>query len=134
PPSPLTSYWITALVPAALSVRNREAIASKVSFTVGIVSSLTPSKCEEVHSARHREHGAGDVARALRAKKRHRVRHVLGLPFPLHRDPLDHPLVERAQLRVRRDDARRDRVACHIVAGALQRDRLRKADQPDLAG
>jgi hypothetical protein len=40
PPSPLTSYWITALVPAALSARNRPAIASNVSFTVGIIFSL----------------------------------------------------------------------------------------------
>jgi len=40
PPSPPTSYWITALVPAALSARNRPDIASNVSFTVGIVASL----------------------------------------------------------------------------------------------
>ena len=35
PPSPLTSYWMTALAPAALSGRNRLGIASKDSFTVG---------------------------------------------------------------------------------------------------
>ena len=40
PPSPLTSYWIVALVPAALSARKRPAIASNVSFTVGICASL----------------------------------------------------------------------------------------------
>jgi hypothetical protein len=40
PPSPLTSYWITALVPVALSERNRLGIASKDSLTVGIAASL----------------------------------------------------------------------------------------------
>src|SRR5205823_4082971 len=40
PPSPLTSYWITALVPDALSARNRPDIPSKVSFTVGMVAPL----------------------------------------------------------------------------------------------
>src|SRR5262245_10185210 len=147
PPSPLTSYWITALVPAALSVRNREAIPSKVSFTVGILASLVwgclhrapapevrPSKGKEVHTAGDGEHGARDVARALRAQERHGVGHVLRLPLALHRDALHHPLVERAQLRVGGDDPGRDRVARHIVAGALERDRSGEADQPDLAG
>src|SRR5262245_13543356 len=35
-PSPLTSYWMVAVVPAALSARNLVGIASNVSFTVGI--------------------------------------------------------------------------------------------------
>ena len=38
PPSPLTSYWITAVVPAARSALKREDICSKVSFTVGMIS------------------------------------------------------------------------------------------------
>ena len=37
PPSPLMSYWMVALVPAALSARNRPGIASNDSLTVGIV-------------------------------------------------------------------------------------------------
>jgi hypothetical protein len=37
PPSPLTSYWMVALVPDALSGRKRPGIAAKVSWTVGIV-------------------------------------------------------------------------------------------------
>src|SRR5215468_4810105 len=40
PPSPLTSYWIAALVPAALSARNLVGIASNVSFTVAMTSSV----------------------------------------------------------------------------------------------
>src|SRR5438445_3459364 len=153
PLSPLTSYWITAVVPAALSVRNREAIASNVSFTVGIVSSclssffdfasgclprapapdVRRSKRKEVHSAGHREHRARDVARALRAEEGDGVGHVLGLSLALHRHALDHPVVERAQLRVRRDDPGRDRVARDVVAGALEGDGFGEADQPDLA-
>src|SRR5262247_3800524 len=132
PPSPLTSYWITALVPADLSARNRPAIASNVSFTVGIVRSFS-SKRKKVHSARHRQHGARDIAGALGAQEGNRICHVLWLPLALHRHTLDHPLVERAQLGVRRDDARRDRVARDVVPGTLEGDRLREADQPDLA-
>jgi hypothetical protein len=30
------SYWMVALTPAALSARNREAMLSNVSFTVGM--------------------------------------------------------------------------------------------------
>src|SRR5262245_57609645 len=131
PPSPLTSYWITAFVPLDLSARKRPAIASNVSFPVGIVFSL--SKRKQIHSARHRQHGAGDVSGALGAQECDRVRHVLGLPLALHRDPLDHPLVQRAQLGVGRDDTRRDRVARDVVPGTLEGDRLRKADQADLA-
>src|SRR5262245_37194531 len=41
PPSPLTSYWITAFVPLDLSARKRPAIASNVSFTVGIAHSFS---------------------------------------------------------------------------------------------
>src|SRR5215510_14937016 len=132
PPSPLTSYWITAFVPADLSARNRPAIASNVSFTVGIVRSFS-SKREKIHAARHRQHGARNVAGALGAQERDRIRHVLGLPLALHRHALDHPLVERAQLGVGRDYARRDRVARDVVPGTLEGDRLREADQPDLA-
>src|SRR5919204_5966788 len=40
PPSPLTSYWMVAFVPDALSGRKRLLIAANVSWTVGIVSSL----------------------------------------------------------------------------------------------
>src|SRR5262245_33467141 len=104
PPSPLTSYWLVAFVPAALSVRNREGIRSNVSFTVGIASScVQPSKCKEIHSTSHGQHRAGDVPRALGAEKRDRAGDVLGLPLALHRHALDHPIIERAQLRVRRD-------------------------------
>ncbi len=39
PPSPAMSYWMVAAVPLALSPRKRPGIASKVSCTVGIVSS-----------------------------------------------------------------------------------------------
>src|SRR5262245_3619107 len=149
PPSPLTSYWITAFVPLDLSARKRPAIASNVSFTVGIAHSFfrlasgrlrrapvpdaRPSKRKEIHSARHSQHSAGDVSRALGAQERDRVCHVLGLPLALHRDPLDHPLVQRAQLGVGRDDTRRDRVTRHVVPGTLEGDRLRKPDQADLA-
>src|SRR5262245_28791494 len=84
PPSPLTSYWITAFVPADLSARNRPAIASNVSFTVGIARSFS-SKREEVHASRHSQHSARDVAGALGAQERDRIRHVLGLPLALHR-------------------------------------------------
>src|SRR5262249_11735623 len=112
PPSPLTSYWITAFVPLDLSARKRPPIASNVSFTVGIAFSLL--KREEVHAASHRQHGAGDVSGALGAQERNRVRNVLGLSLALHRDALDHPLVQRAQLGIGRDDPRRDRVACDV--------------------
>src|SRR5687768_10810862 len=37
PPSPLTSYWMVAFVPAALSARNRLPITSNVSFTVAMM-------------------------------------------------------------------------------------------------
>src|SRR5207245_976207 len=40
PPSPLTSYWMVAFVPDALSGRKRPPIAAKVSWTVGIALSL----------------------------------------------------------------------------------------------
>jgi len=41
PPSPLTSYWMVALVPDALSGRKRPPIAAKVSWTVGIAVLLS---------------------------------------------------------------------------------------------
>src|SRR5262252_8279810 len=107
------SYWIVALTPAALSARNRPAIASKVSFTVGIGCPPVGPRArrsrsqprgppvalalerEQIHSAGHRQHRTRDVARALRAEERDRVRDVLGLALSLHRDPLHHPLVHR---------------------------------------
>src|SRR5262245_19622129 len=97
------SYWIVAFTPVAFSERNRPAIASNVSFTVGIASppsvvsvvSLRDSlEREQVHAAGDREDGAGDVAGALGAKERDRVGDVLRQPFLLHGDPLHHALVE----------------------------------------
>src|SRR5213078_3522728 len=46
-PSPLTSYWMVALVPDALSGRKRPPIAAKVSWTVGMLSSYRTSRCGE---------------------------------------------------------------------------------------
>ena len=40
PWSPVMSYWMVAFTPAAFSARNREAILSKVSFTVGMARLL----------------------------------------------------------------------------------------------
>src|SRR5437660_12380793 len=65
PPSPLMSYWITALVPVALSARNRLAIMSKVSFTVGIACLLGGSEGEQIHSAGCGQDRPRDVAGAL---------------------------------------------------------------------
>src|SRR2546425_7892919 len=106
-----------------------------VGFTVGAPSrpTFSHSKRKEVHSAGHGQDGAGDVTRALRAEEGDGARHVLGFSLPLHRDPLDHPLVEGAELRVGRDDPGRDRVAGDVVTGALEGDRLGEPDQPDLA-
>src|SRR3954471_5532431 len=102
PPSPLTSYWIVALAPAALSGRNRPLIASNVSFTVAIA--CPPLEGEKIHAAGHRHHGTRDVPRSLRAEKRDRVRDVLRLALFLHRHPLDHPLVQWRERGVRSDD------------------------------
>src|SRR3954471_2102460 len=92
PPSPLTSYWIVALAPAALSGRNRVLIASNVSFTVAIA--CPPLVGEEIHAAGHGHHGARDIPCPLGAEKRDGVRDILRLALLLHCHALDHPLVE----------------------------------------
>src|SRR5688500_2451003 len=131
PPSPLTSYWIVAVEPAALSGRKRPLIASKVSFTVGIVPPPS-SEGEKIHPARDGQHGARDVPGALGAKKRERVGDILRLAFLLHRHPLDHPVVERRQGGVGRNDAGRHRIARDVVARSLERHRLREAHHAEL--
>src|SRR5256885_324169 len=89
---------------------------------------------EEIHPAGDRQYGARDVPRALGAEERDGVGDVLGLAFLLHGHALDHALVERAQAGVGRDDAGRHRVARHVVARALDGDRLGEADHADLGG
>src|SRR5437879_2501376 len=127
---------MTALVPVALSGRNRPDIASNDSFTVGIAASFVFAvqlECEEVHAPGYRQHGARDVAGALGTQEGDGVGHVLRLALLLHRHALDHALVERAQAGVGRDDAGRHGIARHAVARALERDRLREPDDADLA-
>src|SRR5262250_2450875 len=123
------SYWMVALTPADLSARNRLAIASNVSFTVGISDPpflrsrlnelVPPLEREQVHAAGHREDGARDVARALRAEEGDGIGDVLGLSLLLHRHALDHPRVHRGQRGVRSDDAGRDHVGRDVVPRAF---------------
>src|SRR5437660_295090 len=134
PPSPLMSYWITALVPVALSARNRLAIMSKVSFTVGIACLLGWSEGEQIHSAGDGQDRPRDVAGALGTQEGDRVRDILGLALPLHRDALDHPVVERAQAGVGPDDPGRDHVRGDVVTRPLQRHRAGEPDHPHLRG
>src|SRR5262245_17350391 len=116
PPSPLTSYWITAFVPLALSDRKRPAIASNVSFTVGMGVLLCGClEREQIHPTGDRQHRAGDVAGALGAEKSDRRGDVLRLSLLLHRHALDHALVHRAQAGVRGDDAGRHGVTRDVV-------------------
>src|SRR4030095_13644363 len=138
PWSPVMSYWMVALTPVALLGWNRLAIASKVSVTVGIADppvwcAGSRLKREEVHATRHRENGAGDVTGALGAQESDGIGYVLRLPFRLHRDALDHPLIQRREVGVGADDTRRDDIAGDVVARALERDRLREADHAHLA-
>ena len=92
---------------------------------------------EEWDAAGHLDHGAGDVARLVRAEERDRVRDVLRLAEALEHSALLEPLVHRvvpgrglAGLGL--DDPGRDRVRRDVVAAALERRRLGEPDQRGL--
>src|SRR5215475_4361075 len=155
PPSPLTSYWMTALVPAARSALKRDDICSNVSFTVGMAIPPLPrrgppahdddpslelghrgpaSEREQVHAPGDRQDGSRDVSGALGAQEGDGAGHVLRLSLALHGHALDHPLVERTQARVGSNDPGSDGVAGDVVSRALQGHRLGEADHSELGG
>src|SRR5438105_2673387 len=97
------------------------------------ISSEPTLKRKEVHTARHRQRDARDVAGSRRAEKGDGVGDVLRLAGPSHRDPLHHPLVHVWPTHLEGlggDHAGHDGIAGDVVPRSLQRQRAGEADEP----